>query len=139
MPLVKRRVVVILFGSLKLGLESTLTGSTVGTPWIGVKVGVATCRVGLDGLDDTWIAEGVVVVDGEGIDVDKWVVVELTSGNGRVIEMLLGGAMGPEGVERGLGSSETYRLLPWQANIPVSGSQGAQNWVERIYCQTIEE
>jgi hypothetical protein len=60
----------------------------------GLKVGVVFCRVELDGLDDTGIAEGVVVVDGEDIDVDKWVVVELTSGNGRVVEMLLGRSYG---------------------------------------------
>ena len=113
-------VVVMLFGSPELTLEAILTGSEVGcTVWAGV-VGVVRCRIKLDGLDDVEIEVGVVVADGEDIEVDRWLVVELTSESGRVVDMsmLLGGITGAEGMEVRLHSGEIYHLLPWQADIP---------------------
>lgn len=65
-------------GSLELELEPilTLTGSEVGCAF-WVEVGVAICRLGLDGLDGVGSAEGVVVVGEEDLDVNKWLVVEV--------------------------------------------------------------
>jgi hypothetical protein len=103
-PLVERMVVVMLFGSLELALEPTLTGREVGCG-LWVEVGAALCRVGLGGLVERGIAAGDGVGDGEYIDVDKWVVVELTSRTGGVISTLLG-VTGSEGLEGKLRSSE---------------------------------
>lgn len=102
MPLVERMVVVMLSGWLELALEPILAGSEVGCG-LWVETGAALCEVELDGLVDIGIAVVDVVVDVEYIDVDKWVVVELTSrtggvGTGGVTEVLLG-VMGLEGVE----------------------------------------
>lgn len=64
MPLVEMMVVVMLFGSLELAFEPTLSGSEVGCGlWVGV--GAALCRVELDGLVEIGIAAGYVVADGE--------------------------------------------------------------------------
>lgn len=115
-------VVVMLFGSLELALETMLTGSEIGCGlWVGV--GAALCGGGLDELVDIGIAAGVVVGNGRCIEVGKWVVVELTSGIGGVIE-LLEGAMELEGVEDELGSSE-IRYIVYSPNIPAR--QGTQN------------
>ena len=109
MPLVERMVVVMLIGSFELALETILTGSEIGC---GLWVNAALCEVELDGLVEIGIAAGVVVAGWkwECIEVERRVVVVLTSGVGVDIE-LVGGAMGLEEVEGGLRSSEIRYLV----------------------------
>lgn len=118
----------MLFGSAELALGPMLTGGEVGCVlWVevGGGGGGTKCRVELDGLKDVWIAEGVVVVGGEDIGEDRWLVVELTSEEGSVVEMAMSleGIMGLEGVEDGLYYGEIYRLLPWQQTYQAAGSR----------------
>ena len=122
-PLVERKTVVMLFGSVELALEPKLTGSGVGCA-LWAEVGGEKCRVGLDGLEDGGIAEGAVVVGGEDIGGDRWLVVELTSDEGSVVEtsMPLEGIMGPEGTVDRLYYGEIYRLLWSQQTYQAAGS-----------------
>lgn len=116
----------MLFGSAELALGPMLTGGEVGgVLWVEVGGGGTKCRVELDGLKDVWIAEGVVVVGGEDIGEDRWLVVELTSEEGSVVEMAMSleEIMGPEGVEDGLCCGEIHRLLPWQQTYQAAGSR----------------
>lgn len=124
----------MLFGSAELTLEPILTGGEVGSV-LWVEVGGKKCRVELKGLKDVGIAEGVVVVGGGGIDKDEWLVVELTSEEGSVVEMsmALEGIMGPEGVEEvedGLCCGEIYCLLLWQQTYQAAGSRHVElSWI----------
>lgn len=80
MPLVERMVVVMLFGSFELALETILTGSEIGCG-LWVEANAALCGGELDGLVEIEIAAGVVVAGGkrECIEVERRVVVVLTS------------------------------------------------------------
>lgn len=70
----------MLSGWLEVALGPIMARGEVGCGlWVEPGLGAALCGVELDGLVDIGTAVGIVVVDGEYIDVDKWVVVELTS------------------------------------------------------------